>query len=52
MPWQFTTTLPEPAAPVAHHLIAFARDACAGKNNASHYSAKARTLELEGQIGS
>ncbi|ACB95082.1 B12-binding domain-containing radical SAM protein [Beijerinckia indica] len=37
---------------VAHHLIAFARDACAGKNNASHYSAKARTLELEGQIGS
>jgi len=37
---------------VAHHLIAFARDACAGKNNASHYSAKARALELEQQISS
>ncbi|MGH6868789.1 MAG: DUF4070 domain-containing protein, partial [Methylocella sp.] len=31
----------------AHHLIMFARDACAGRGNASHYSAKARTLELE-----
>lgn len=27
---------------VAHHLIMFARDACAGKSNASHYSAKSR----------
>ena len=26
----------------AHHLIMFARDACAGRGNASHYSAKAR----------
>ncbi|WP_051953267.1 B12-binding domain-containing radical SAM protein [Methylocapsa aurea] len=32
---------------VAHHLIMFARDACSGKGNASHYSAKTRTLELE-----
>ena len=31
----------------AHHLIMFARDACAGRGNASHYSAKARGLELE-----
>jgi hopanoid C-2 methylase len=31
----------------AHHLIMFAREACAGRSNASHYSAKARTLELE-----
>jgi radical SAM superfamily enzyme YgiQ (UPF0313 family) len=31
----------------AHHLIMFARDACSGRRNASHYSAKARTLELE-----
>jgi hopanoid C-2 methylase len=31
----------------AHHLIMFARDACAGRGNASHYSAKARLLELE-----
>src|SRR3984893_9426322 len=31
----------------AHHLIMFARDACAGRGNASHYSAKARTLEFE-----
>jgi radical SAM superfamily enzyme YgiQ (UPF0313 family) len=29
----------------AHHLIMFARDACAGRGNASHYSAKARTLD-------
>ncbi|MGA7383991.1 MAG: B12-binding domain-containing radical SAM protein [Methylocella sp.] len=28
----------------AHHLIMFARDACAGRGNASHYSAKARAL--------
>jgi hypothetical protein len=26
----------------AHHLIMFARDACTGKGNASHYSAKLR----------
>jgi radical SAM superfamily enzyme YgiQ (UPF0313 family) len=32
---------------VAHHLIMFARDACAGRGNASHYSAKVRTLGLE-----
>jgi radical SAM superfamily enzyme YgiQ (UPF0313 family) len=32
---------------VAHHLIMFARDACAGRGNASHYSAKIRSLELE-----
>ncbi|MGH6794390.1 MAG: B12-binding domain-containing radical SAM protein, partial [Methylocella sp.] len=31
----------------AHHLIMFARDACAGRGNASHYSAKARTLAFE-----
>jgi hypothetical protein len=31
----------------AHHLIMFARAACAGRSNASHYSAKAGTLELE-----
>ncbi len=30
---------------VAHHLIMFARDACAGKSNASHYSAKNRVIE-------
>jgi radical SAM superfamily enzyme YgiQ (UPF0313 family) len=29
----------------AHHLIMFARDACAGKGNASHYSAKLRPAE-------
>ncbi|ACK50840.1 Radical SAM domain protein [Methylocella silvestris BL2] len=27
---------------VAHHLIMFARDACSGRSNASHYSAKNR----------
>jgi radical SAM superfamily enzyme YgiQ (UPF0313 family) len=32
---------------VAHHLIMFARDACSGKGNASHYSAKTRRHELE-----
>lgn len=32
----------------AHHLIMFARDACEGRGNASHYSAKASALELEG----
>jgi len=32
---------------VAHHLITFAREACAGQRSASHYSAKVRTLELE-----
>jgi radical SAM superfamily enzyme YgiQ (UPF0313 family) len=31
----------------AHHLIMFARDACAGRRNASHFSAKAGVLELE-----
>jgi radical SAM superfamily enzyme YgiQ (UPF0313 family) len=31
----------------AHHLITFARHACAGKGNASHYSAKVPVLELE-----
>lgn len=31
----------------AHHLIMFARDACAGRRNASHYSAKMPVLELE-----
>jgi hypothetical protein len=30
---------------VAHHLIMFARDACSGRGNASHYSAKLRQLE-------
>ncbi|HUB65829.1 MAG TPA: B12-binding domain-containing radical SAM protein [Methylocella sp.] len=30
----------------AHHLIMFARDACSGRGNASHYSAKARVVEL------
>jgi radical SAM superfamily enzyme YgiQ (UPF0313 family) len=30
----------------AHHLIMFARDACAGRSNASHYSAKMPMLEL------
>ncbi|HYP58433.1 MAG TPA: B12-binding domain-containing radical SAM protein [Beijerinckia sp.] len=37
---------------VAHHLINFARDACAGKNNASYYSAKTRGLEFEAPITS
>ncbi|WP_244532399.1 B12-binding domain-containing radical SAM protein [Methylocapsa palsarum] len=32
---------------VAHHLIMFARDACSGNGNASHYSAKTRKLQLE-----
>jgi hopanoid C-2 methylase len=31
----------------AHHLIMFARDACAGRGNASHYSAKAPNIELK-----
>jgi radical SAM superfamily enzyme YgiQ (UPF0313 family) len=31
---------------VAHHLIMFARDACSGRSNASHYSAKSRGLEM------
>jgi hopanoid C-2 methylase len=35
---------------VAHHLIMFARDACAGKSNASHYSAKALTLEFQAPL--
>lgn len=35
---------------VAHHLIMFARDACAGRGNASHYSAKVRTLEIEAPL--
>jgi radical SAM superfamily enzyme YgiQ (UPF0313 family) len=34
----------------AHHLIMFARDASAGRGNASHYSAKARGLELEANL--
>ena len=29
----------------AHHLIMFARDACSGRGNASHYSAKVRSAE-------
>ena len=29
----------------AHHLIMFARDACSGRGNASHYSAKVRSSE-------
>ena len=29
----------------AHHLIVFAREACAGRGNASHYSAKLRTAK-------
>jgi hopanoid C-2 methylase len=32
---------------LAHHLIMFARDACKGRANASHYSAKAREPEFE-----
>jgi radical SAM superfamily enzyme YgiQ (UPF0313 family) len=32
---------------VAHHLITFAREACAGRGNASHYSAKVRVLEVD-----
>jgi radical SAM superfamily enzyme YgiQ (UPF0313 family) len=35
---------------VAHHLIMFAREAAAGRSNASHYSAKVRTLELEAPL--
>ena len=34
----------------AHHLIMFAREACAGRGNASHYSAKARGLEFEATL--
>ena len=34
----------------AHHLIMFARDASAGRGNASHYSVKARGLELEANL--
>ncbi|HUI21123.1 MAG TPA: B12-binding domain-containing radical SAM protein [Methylocella sp.] len=34
----------------AHHLIMFARDACAGRGNASHYSAKARMVGLEATL--
>jgi radical SAM superfamily enzyme YgiQ (UPF0313 family) len=30
----------------AHHLIVFAREACAGRGNASHYSAKLRPAEM------
>ncbi len=32
---------------VAHHLIMFARDACSGRSNASHYSAKTRAADLD-----
>lgn len=35
---------------VAHHLIMFARDACSGRSNASHYSAKTRALELDSPL--
>jgi len=35
---------------VAHHLIMFARDACTGKGDASHYSAKALTLEFQAPL--
>jgi hopanoid C-2 methylase len=31
----------------AHHLIMFARDACEGRVNASHFSAKTRALNFE-----
>ena len=30
----------------AHHLIVFAREACAGRGNASHYSAKVRARDV------
>ncbi len=30
----------------AHHLIMFAREACSGRGNASHYSAKLRAAEV------
>ena len=29
----------------AHHLIVFAREACSGRGNASHYSAKLREAD-------
>ena len=32
---------------LAHHLIMFARDACKGRGNASHYSAKIQAREVE-----
>jgi len=35
---------------VAHHLIMFARDACSGRSNASHYSAKTRSLESDAPL--
>jgi radical SAM superfamily enzyme YgiQ (UPF0313 family) len=35
---------------VAHHLISFSRDACSGRGNASHYSAKVRSLELDSPL--
>ncbi len=35
---------------VAHHLIMFAQDACSGRSNASHYSAKSRGLEMEAAL--
>jgi hopanoid C-2 methylase len=35
---------------VAHHLIMFARDACSGRSNASHYSAKTRAFESDAQL--
>ena len=37
---------------VAHHLIMFARDACAGKSNASNYSAKNRGAEMPSTLQS
>jgi radical SAM superfamily enzyme YgiQ (UPF0313 family) len=35
---------------VAHHLVMFARDACAGRGNASHYSAKIRAVEIDAPV--
>lgn len=35
---------------VAHHLIMFAQDACSGRSNASHYSAKTRPLEVNAPL--
>jgi hopanoid C-2 methylase len=34
----------------AHHLIMIARDACAGRSNASHYSAKVPVLEFQSTL--
>ncbi|MDR3408922.1 MAG: DUF4070 domain-containing protein, partial [Methylovirgula sp.] len=32
-----------------HHLIMFARDACAGRTNASHYAARQRTADEDSE---